>query len=139
MTRERDAVVEESEAGPDHDLCRTIRLAVQAPGDAHTRRPIGETAQVVLDFVAQAGAQGEVRPHAPVVVEEQTGIGLADSGHGVSGVAAELCGTGAQLGNLFAGVARALQFECLPVLRQRVERERAGEVIQRGVVQARDA
>ena len=92
---QRDAVVEKSEAGTDHELCRTIRLAVQAPGDAHTRRPVGETAQIVLDFITQAGAQGEVRPGAPVVVDEQSGVGLADLGRGVSGIAAELRGSGA--------------------------------------------
>ena len=42
-----------------------------------------------------AGAHGEVWPGAPIIVEEDTGIGLSHLGFGSSRVAAELCGSGA--------------------------------------------
>lgn len=71
--------------------------------------------EVGLGFVPEAEAQGEIRPHAPVVAGEQAGIELAAGDGGNARIDAELRRSPAQLPDLCGGPARLQKVQGSPV------------------------
>ena len=89
--RQAEAVIEHAESGAQHGLRPGVLGAgSRGPGQADARREVMPVVDVGLRFVAQAEAQGEVRPRPPVVAHECAHIGLTRRDRRISRVDAEL-------------------------------------------------
>ena len=78
-----EAVIENSEAGPQHGLGGLA--SSQSPGNADARGKVSVVADVILRFESQPGADGQIGARLPVVLHVGLEVKVAHTGKGVSG------------------------------------------------------
>ena len=67
-----EAIVENSITCAQHHFWRSVLpFRAEAPGYAQPGREVGVIAEIILRFVTEARADGDIRTQAPVVLHEQ--------------------------------------------------------------------
>ena len=107
-----------------HRPGRRTSLGVDAPRQRHARREIPVVADVVLRFVPQPVAEGQVGTRPPIVVQEQSGVELAHRRQRRARAQTELRSAAAQQADLRVAHPRLLEYQRAPVALERRELRR---------------
>src|SRR5712671_2039562 len=100
------AVIENSCAGSNDCFRRLSRVCrAGGPGDRKARREVQLAAGVALYFIAQAEAESQIRPIAPIILHVRLNIKLTDGGQRIAGTNTELRRSATGRANLGSGLS----------------------------------